>query len=219
MSSDALKALLQWGASFGVIVPEELKFLYTDLKGIICVCEKDIDNPSIKIPPEIVISRNLPMKFFGLSESTKNINGWLKLFFAKIKFDRDNDTIVDDVRVNDKFKPYLDALPSRLNSPLVWNPSELKRLSSTNIGNSIHEKFEGIFKEWFELVSSSDMFDLERVADDVQTFHNLDELTYEALYEKILKITELQRPTIWYSFPAFLWSHLIFISRAFLNMC
>ncbi|AJV92352.1 Rkm1p [Saccharomyces cerevisiae YJM1478] len=215
MSSDALKALLQWGASFGVIVPEELKFLYTDLKGIICVCEKDIDNPSIKIPPEIVISRNLPMKFFGLSESTKNINGWLKLFFAKIKFDRDNDTIVDNVRVNDKFKPYLDALPSRLNSPLVWNPSELKRLSSTNLGNSIHEKFEGIFKEWFELVSSSDMFDLERVADDVQTFHNLDELTYEALYEKILKITELQRPTIWYSFPAFLWSHLIFISRAF----
>ncbi|QHS76533.1 protein-lysine N-methyltransferase [Saccharomyces paradoxus] len=215
MSSEALEALLQWGATFGVIVPEELKFEYTDLKGIICVCEKDIDNPSIKIPPEIVISRNLPMKFFKLSESTKNINGWLKLFFAKIKFDRDNDTIVDDVRVNEKFKPYLDALPFRLNSPLIWNPSELERLSSTNLGNSIHEKFAGIFKEWLELVSSSDLFDLERVADDIQTFHKLDELTYETLYEQILKNTELQTPTIWYSFSAFLWSHLIFISRAF----
>lgn len=215
MSSEALEALLQWGATFGVIVPEELKFEYTDLKGIICVCEKDIDNPSIKIPPEIVISRNLPMKFFKLSESTKNINGWLKLFFAKIKFDRDNDTIVDGVRMNEKFKPYLDALPFRLNSPLIWNPSELKRLSSTNLGNSIHEKFAGIFKEWLELVSSSDLFDLERVADDIQIFHKLDELAYETLYEQILKNTELQTPTIWYSFSAFLWSHLIFISRAF----
>ncbi|CAI4038964.1 hypothetical protein SMKI_06G3160 [Saccharomyces mikatae IFO 1815] len=215
MSSEALEALLQWGTSSGVIIPEELKFVYTDVKGIICLCEKDVDNPSIKIPPEIVISRSLPMKFFRLDRSTENINGWLKLFLAKLKFDRDNDTIVDDVHVNKKFKPYLDALPSRLNSPLIWNPSELKRLSSTNLGNSIREKLANIIKEWLDLVTSSNIFDLKKVGDDVKIFHILDELTDEALYEQILKRTELQTPVIWYSFSAFLWSHLILTSRAF----
>lgn len=57
MSSRALEALLQWGRSYGVMIPEGLKFVYSDLKGIICICEKDIDEPSVKIPPEIIISR------------------------------------------------------------------------------------------------------------------------------------------------------------------
>ncbi|EJS41459.1 YPL208W [Saccharomyces arboricola H-6] len=215
MSPEVLDALLQWAASFSVVIPEELRFVYTNLKGIICICEKDVDNPHIKIPPEIVISRTLPIKFFKLDETTANINGWLKMLLAKIRFDKDNDTIVDNISVNKKFKPYLDALPSRLNSPLIWNPSELNRLSSTNLGNSIHEKFGSIFKEWFELVSSSDIFDLEKVVDDIEIYHKLNETAYETLYEKVLKNTELQTPTIWYSFPAFLWSHLIFTSRAF----
>ncbi|CAI4052860.1 protein-lysine N-methyltransferase SKDI_16G0710 [Saccharomyces kudriavzevii IFO 1802] len=215
MSSRALEALLQWGTSYGVMISEGLKFVYSDLKGIICICEKDIDEPSVKIPPEIIISRNLAINFFRLDESTVNVNGWLKLFLAKIRFDKDDDTIVDNVRLNRKFEPYLNALPSRLNSPLIWNPSELERLSSTNLGNSIHEKLANIFKEWFELVTSSDVFDLKNVADDIQTYHTLNEVAYETLYERILKKTELQTPTIWYSFSAFLWSQLIFTSRAF----
>ncbi|KOG96114.1 protein-lysine N-methyltransferase [Saccharomyces eubayanus] len=215
MSPEILEALLQWAASFGVVVPEGLKFTYSDLKGILCVCEKEMDEPKIKIPPEIIISRSLPIKCFKLHESTGNINGWLKLFLAKIKFDKYNDTIVDNVCVNKKFKPYLDALPLQLNSPLIWNSSELECLASTNLGNSIHEKFANIFKEWFELITSSDIFDLEKVADDIQIYRTLDGMAYEALYERILKRTELQTPTIWYSFSAFLWSQLIFTSRAF----
>lgn len=215
MSPDILEALLQWAASFGVVIPEGLKFTYSDLKGILCICEKDMNEPNIKIPPEIIISRSLPMEYFKLDESTGNINGWLKLFLAKIKFDKYNDTIVDNVCVNKKFKPYLDALPLQLNSPLIWNSSELECLASTNLGNSIHEKFANIFKEWFELVSSSDIFDLEKVEDDIQIYRTLDGMSYEALYEQILKKTELQTSTIWYSFSAFLWSQLIFTSRAF----
>ena len=176
-----------------------------------------VARPTMTLPSSLIISGQLAKNVF---HNETEDNTWLKFLFAKLKYDTEATVDDENIDLKIKFKPYIDALPKRIDSVLVWNPEELETLlGGTNLGNSHREKLYSIFKEWYELLKkqppSSPFFDLNKVETDLLIFENWNETSYDIIYEKLITDTINQTPTIWYSFSGFLWSHLIFISRAF----
>ncbi|CCD25480.1 protein-lysine N-methyltransferase NDAI_0F01610 [Naumovozyma dairenensis CBS 421] len=229
----ALENLLTWGEKYGVNIPDGLKFQHDEKKGFYCIATKDVTNPTIEIPQTLIISGKLSRDVFAdIETNDENNNSWLKLLFAKLKFDN-KATYLSTEEGNDKneplnlkFKPYIDALPKIVDSPYLWTPNELKLLKGTNLYNSLFGKLHTIFKEWYNLInkmnereSSNFQVDFTLVEGELKIYDNWSNIdfhnNYHEFYNKIILETVEQRPKCWYSFSSFLWSHLIFISRAF----
>lgn len=206
-----LRKLIDWGQCHGVELPGGLEFVYDELKGICCLCTKNSQSPILKIPHDVIICGDLIPTVFPCVNNEDSSNTWLKFLLAKLMFDKESAT----TDLSKKFQPYLDCLPEVVDSPLIWNCAELAILKGTNLGNSITDKLRSIFKEWYEMVTKSEIFDNDRIRADCAIYENFDDTSHEKLFSEILQRTANKTPTIWYSFSAFLWSHLIFLSRAF----
>ncbi|CUS23178.1 LAQU0S08e03840g1_1 [Lachancea quebecensis] len=211
MQAEKLKQLLEWGVNNGVKYPEEVEFVNVEGKGFACVAKSDITAAEFIIPDNLIIKSSLSSRLFGTS---LNQTSWLKVLVAKLKFDK-NATTVDDVDLKAKFAPYIDALPEEIDSPLVWNPSELDLLGNTNLRSSLRMKLDSIFKEWKSIMGTLEEHRNQVQADTIaieETLEQDENYVYRNLTSKVFQeCSEVE----WWSFPAFLWSHLIFLSRAF----
>lgn len=209
--------LLLWGHKIGCKWPLELEFKYDKMKGIYAVCKQDCVRPVIEVPSDAIITNKLAIEYFTLNANEKShANSWLKLLFAKMVFDKDP-TWVDGVDISKKFHPYIQALPKLIHSPLVWNPSELETLLvGTNLGGSVKEKLCSIIQEWIVLIESREDFKSKVDGKYLINFENYNDLAYEDIYNIFVKPVEFEfADLVWLSFPAFLYSHLVFTTRAF----
>ena len=212
MSSEQIAKLLKWGEENGCSIPSNISFKYDPSKGIHCVREKvenDLkQNITFQLPHDLIITTKLSKEVFNNEDSI-----CLKALLARLKFEENpTDPIV--AKLQNKFDAYVDALPTIVDSPLLWNQDELALIANTNLRNSLNQKVETIAAEWVEFMSTNDAYipsnDLEKAliaGETVELSRNF--------YDIIVKEIETSSPTFWYSFSAYLWSHLIFTSRAF----
>lgn len=210
MAANRLENLLNWAKKHDVQIPEGLRYYSDELMGLSCVAEKDILSAQFSIPSSIIITGELARKHFGAKTS---LNTWLKFLLAKMKFGEEA-IIVDGEDIKEKFAPYLDCLPDSIDTPIVWNPSELQLLKSTNLGSSLREKLYLIFREWKHVALALDICN-ELISDEISICDHFMELSDEEVYEKITSQVFGNDQFPWFSFRAFLWAHLIFLSRAF----
>ena len=212
MQLDKIQKVLEWGISFGATLSSGLRFEFDEFEGIRCICTEDVDNPEVRIPRDLVIHKGLIKSIFPRLEFEEcDSNTWMKFMVAKLKFDSDEST----VGWRQKFGPYLECLPAVVDSPLIWNPREVSLLQGTNLGNSLRAKLLIIFKEWHDIVDKNDIFDNTMIAAELALYSVFQSTSYADIYDAVLVDTIKQTPKVWYSFSAFLWSHLIFLSRAF----
>lgn len=209
-----MEALLEWGRSVGVEIPAGITFKFTEEKGFTAVCNdiNGINNPKIVIPRDAIITNQVAEKVFGQKDNTL-----LKFLLARLKFDSNNPVIIEDCNITEKFSQYINILPKIVNSPLIWTPNEQSLLSGTNLGNSLKDKFKSIFKQWYDTMKSNKTLEkyIADVQEDINLYLSSDNTPMETIYDKIVTHTTNLTPKYWYSFAAFLWSHLIFTSRAF----
>lgn len=198
-----ISELVEWAKVHGAEISPEIEFAEDELKGICAFSREELPNAKIKIPEDIIISSELAAKHFP--RCAEKGNTWLKFLLCKFKFEK-----------MQPFGPYIRSLPRKLNSPLVWNPAERQLLQNTNLGNSIQEKLHIIFAEWYKWVLKyPQVFDKRAVVSDLELYERYDAVSAEELYENVLDHSSKGEAKVWYSFAAFLWAHLVLLSRAF----
>lgn len=212
MQLEKIQRLLEWGKTVGAEIPAGIRFEYDAVEGIRCVCAERIEDPVLTIPADIIIQKDLIPSVFPEVRWESASNTWLKFLLAKLMYDKESERIND---IREKFAAYLDCLPAVVDSPLVWNPSELSLLEGTNLGSSLRDKLHIIWKEWFDATQSCDLFDNNVISRDLELFQEFHQTPMERIYSDVISEVVERTPSVWYSFPAFLWSHLVFLSRAF----
>ncbi|EDO19400.1 hypothetical protein Kpol_1002p47 [Vanderwaltozyma polyspora DSM 70294] len=212
MEDTKLHSLIEWGKQNGIQLPDGVEFIHVKNKGFCCMTTKEISNPIVNVPSNLIISKRYLDEVFP-NYNENDSNSFLKVLVARMRYAGDDDEAIK--KISEKFEPYIKALPSVVDSPLVWNPTEFKLLDSTNIGNSIREKLNIVFKEWFDTIQKVEGIDKTKILSQLSYHETIEELDYEEIYEKLILPIETSSDILWYSFPAFLWSHLIFTSRAF----
>lgn len=196
MTQETLE-LVEWAKSNGAEIPDQIEFIRDEFKGICAIAKEDLQNVKIKIPSSLIISRKDGKEKFAPRFDGDNTGLKFLLSFWKLED-------------NAKFGPYLRNLPSKLDSALVWSPDEWQLLKGTNLGNSIREKLSTIYSEWITWIK-----DREISISKSNDLLNFNEISEQQLYQDFLKPASQSQFDSWYSFPAFLWSHLILLSRAF----
>lgn len=203
---DHLEYLLKFANEIGVVIPQNVEFRDTKEKGICCIATTDIDGALFKLPREFIITKDLSNTHFkDFIGSSKHHNTWFKLFLSKLKFS-DEAIAIDGVDVTQRFRPYINALPKQVDSPLIWNPSELLLLNGTNIYRSLNEKLQSIYDEWWNVIKDSGF--------KTETY-DISQLSIDEIYREITSKVSSDVQLNFDSFPAFLWAHLICTSRAF----
>ncbi|CDH12158.1 related to Ribosomal N-lysine methyltransferase 1 [Zygosaccharomyces bailii ISA1307] len=198
-----ISALTNWAKDNGADISPEIEFTEDVVKGICAVARKELSNAKIKVPENIIISTQLASTYFPVDSGDGNT--WLKLFLCKLKFQEEL-----------SFGPYIRNLPQTLNSPLVWNPNEWQLLEGTNLGNSLKDKLYKVFTEWYEfIVKYSHIFPSSPLGHDIDLYRRFDAVGSDELYADILQHAAKGDAQLWYSLSAFLWAHLILLSRAF----
>lgn len=165
----------------------------------------DLDKPLISIPYKLLITQEISKKYFNNIEiNCSNPNALTQLFIAKLKFGKD---LTDEV--SRFFSPYITILPdkSHICSPYFWNLDELELLKGCDIYLKIKRNLLLLFKEWHTVLTDLNMLNTEgeRLYEDIyrkQDFEGLINVCNKTL-------------TDWKSFSAYLWSYVIFTSRAF----
>ncbi|QLL33629.1 hypothetical protein HG536_0E05400 [Torulaspora globosa] len=213
MQFEKIQRLLDWGGRFGVEIPSGVRFEFDEIEGIRCICTERIESPMLSIPSDLIIRKELlSLALPNITYKDADSNTYLKFLLAKLMYDC-RDEQINELR--GKFKPYLDCLPAVVESPLIWNPREQALLEGTNLGSSLRDKLHAIWREWYTAIQNCDIFDKTAIQKDLELYENYHGTSMEIIYESILKETVHRTPAVWYSFSAFLWSHLIFLSRAF----
>lgn len=213
MQAEKIEKLLAWGNSFGAELSSGLQFEFDESEGIRCICTENVDCPAVRIPQDLIIHRGLITSAFpGLKIEQEDSNTWLKFLLAKLMYDT-HDASSQGLR--EKFLPYLECLPAVVDSPLIWNPRELELLQGTNLGSSLRAKLRAIFREWYGIINKNEIFPKDAISDDLKLYREFEDVDNETIYDTLLADTINRSPKAWYSFSAFLWSHLIFVSRAF----
>ncbi|CCH45655.1 Ribosomal N-lysine methyltransferase 1 [Wickerhamomyces ciferrii] len=208
-----IQTLLKWGQDQGAIIDPSIQFKYTKDHGISVFVTQDIKTPSekpqIKIPSDMIIHNKLALDTFGESFISKsdNVNSSLKLLVSKLKFDNTNDSW----ELQQKFKPFIDLLPlgKETGSVFYWSSEELRTLGKTNLAGSLEAKTKSLLKEWYSTVENLEH--TPELQQDLKLFHDFDSLDHDTLVSKLLDTKS------WTSFGAYLWSCIIFTSRAFPN--
>jgi len=215
MSELKIKNLLEWGKTHNCIIPDGISFNFDPSRGIYCIADvNDLNkakNVKFELPNELIIRDKLSLDVFGHSGTS-----WLKCLLARLKFDkRSKDRKI--AMLQDRFQHYINALPTVVDSPLVWNLDELNLLEGTNLGNSIADKFKAIFKEWQSLIETLTVESQDYVFTDCEKLlmTTIDDYDKKKVYDNVIQETIDGNNIQWYSFGAYLWSHLIFTSRAF----
>lgn len=203
---DKLDQLLAFAKDNGVSLPQNVGFKNVEGKGICCIASDDIEQAVFQLPSHLIITKDLSNKHFrDQVKSKEHHNTWLKLFLSKLKFS-DEMIILDNENITKLFRPYIMALPSQVDSPLGWNPSELALLNGTNLYTSLKEKLQSIYDEWWNVIEGTSFQTRQ---------YNIEQLSIDEIYEQITSKVFSEKILDFFSFPAFLWSHLMFTSRAF----
>lgn len=210
-----MEELLKWGQENGIQLPEGITFVKDEKKGFTSICSnpQGLQTPRLVAPSNALITGDLAEKVFG----TKS-NGLLKFLLAKLKFDN-SPTLINNgtLDLQKKFAPYVNNLPTIINSPLIWNPREINLLKNTNLGNSIRERLYTIFEQWHNLIEGNNFLQSFKpnIENDLKLFNQWDGLSTQQIYDEIILKTVNSTSNHWCSFASYLWSHLIFTSRAF----
>lgn len=212
MVDKGIDELIKWGQDHGAVIDSCIRFEKNGEKGVCAYSTRKIieqpKTPQIKIPHDIIIKRELADQFFGKSKfnDADNVNAGLKLLLSKLKFDPDS-TLVNEKDLKTKFAPFIELLPvgKETGSVFYWNSAELSLLNNTNLGGSFQAKLDALIKEWHSAIKT-----IEKVPEKDLTFYS----THSDLSRDEL-VTEILNVTSWTSFGAYLWSSIIFTSRAF----
>lgn len=215
VSAQGIQDLLKWAEENGCVHSDKLKFEYQEHRGVFAIATEThkAEKPQLKVPTRLIIHGGVAEKYFGkqLAVSETNLNGGLKLLWAKLKYD--DETLVEGVNLNEFYKPYIALLPEgkETGSVFYWNMEELKLLSSTNLGGSLPAKFEWLVDEWFNTVSDLP----EKHKKHAQYEQDLKFRDQFKTFTRSQLLDSLNNVTSWTSFGAYLWSTTIFTSRAF----
>lgn len=206
INNDKLEALVKWAIDRGAKIPSGIVFQDAgeDNGGIRCIAENyNGQSPiEVSIPGSLIISDKLASHYFQEYTVGDGDRFWVKMLLCKLKFDKS---------IQHDFGPYLDCLPKVVHSPLIWSPPEIKLLIGTNLGNSLTEKLQIIYEEWYTHVNNSEEF--PKIEGTLHP-NDLRTMTVDEIYDNLTsQYYKLEK--VWYNFDAYLWSHLIFTSRAF----
>lgn len=218
--TEKILKLLSWAQENGAKVSQSLKFEYTNDKGVtarstvLTNSDQEVSSePQLQIPKKLIISSGLSKKVFGEIKDTINANAALKLLLAKLKFNAE-DTIINDNgdkewNLTEFFAPYVNLLPimQATGSPYYWNEEELKSIEGTNLGGSLQAKLDAIYQEWVDLMSK--LPSQHQNEEDLKFKDRYYQLKRDDLLEEILHFKSYT------SFGAYLYSSIIFTSRAF----
>lgn len=220
--SDKLDGLLAWARENGAQLREDcLEYNYDEKKGY-HVLIKDIDAlwefkdaGVITVPRKLFITRQLAQQYFKINDqklSTKynnNPNGLTEFFLSYITFTKENEY--------EFFRPYINILP-KLNSmrihPFFWTKEELQLIKGSDLFLTIKFKLLALYDEYRNYMKLYEFGngDLSIINGDIQ--QSDDELF--AIIEHLQHILKKSSDAIeWTSFVAYVWSNLIFFSRAF----
>jgi hypothetical protein len=224
MCDTNVKDLLTWATSNGAEINKKLSFQNTKDHGISCIIQESLateDEKSslIKIPKQIIISPELADQFASsyLKNTTQNdnVNSNLIFLLAKLKFDKSNDTIINNEKISDKFRPYISYLPNdgkSTGNPYFWTMEEKELLDGTDAYIFMKRNFLKDLDDWKKIVSQLDASKYPQLKDEL--------LEYEAFkmgpvggvaVNYLLNIKQIS----WTSFTAYLWASCIITSRAF----
>lgn len=211
---DGVDTLIKWGQANGAVIDPSIKFKKSEDRGICAFSTKRIpggsSTPQIKIPSDIIIKSELSDNFFGKEtfKNSSNVNSGLKLLVAKLKFDNES-TLVKKEDLKVKFAPFIDLLPvgKGTGSVFYWSSEELELLENTNLGGSLNAKLDAIIKEWHSTVKS--LNGTPQLEKDLEFIKYYNTLSKDDFVSNILDVRS------WTSFGAYLWSSVIFTSRAF----
>ncbi|AET37944.1 protein-lysine N-methyltransferase Ecym_2195 [Eremothecium cymbalariae DBVPG len=214
MLRDRLGELLEWGVSNGVQLPTGVEFRTCEEKGIVVVASERVEEAEFKLPAELILTSRLAEKHFSRHD---NPNIWFKALVAKMKFSKEA-VMVGDKDIALYFGKYMNCLPEEVDSPLIWKPDELELLDGTNIGGSISEKLDLIVNDWRYVINELG-FDVPQAVQEQLVFAarmlaEPNDVSKDEIYNMLIKHPKDGEPH-WLSFQAFIWSHLIFTSRAF----
>ncbi len=214
MLDSGINTLIKWGQSHGAVLDSSIKFEKTENRGVCAFSTKNITStpstPQIKIPLDIILRKELSDSYFGKGKfnDADNVNSALKLLVAKLKFDSES-TIVQEEDLKAKFAPFIDLLPvgRDTGSVFYWTSEEFSLLENTNLGGSLDAKIDNILKEWYSTVKLLDK--TPQSEQDLTLMEEYKTLSRDELVARALDVRS------WTSFGAYLWSSIIFTSRAF----
>ncbi|GME78168.1 unnamed protein product [Ambrosiozyma monospora] len=214
---EKLENLLSWATANGAHINDSISFDYLPSKGVSAMIKKDLTDKTglIRIPRELLITSDLATDFFKIDfQGLKTGNEPLQLLLAKLKFDSNN-TILKDVNISEKFKDFIEYLPSgeEIGTPFFWNLQEQDLLKGTDAHIFLFRNFGQLIQEWSEIVSQLDS--TPEIHTDLKVIEN-----YASKGKEYLQSPEFNKLVTddiksWTSFPAYLWAHNIFTSRAF----
>ncbi|KAH3663467.1 hypothetical protein WICMUC_005906 [Wickerhamomyces mucosus] len=210
-----IQALLGWAKENGALIDPILEFKYKEGRGVYGIANRTLDVPStspqIKIPQNLIIKDDLAISHFGKLEGI-SVNGAIKLLVAKLKYSN-GQVWANGTDLKSFFAPYINLLPQgkETNSVFFWNEEELKILENTNLGGALDDKLNAIFDEWLSLLKSlPSKFHDEEYKQDLEFANTFKGLKRSEFLEYLSMTTHS-----WTSFASFLWSTIIFTSRAF----
>jgi len=210
----AVDRLIKWGEENGAVIDPSIRFAKKD-NCVSAYSTKTITEPSttpqIKIPLDLIIRKEIADSHFGKGTfaNADSVNSSIKLLVAKLKFGNENSIVVNGEDLKAKFAPFIDLLPvgRETASVFYWTAEELSLLENTNLGGSLDAKLDIIIKEWYstiKLLSST-----PQIEQDLKFYSEHSNLNRNEFLSQILDVRS------WTSFGAYLWSSIIFTSRAF----
>ncbi|QPG74054.1 hypothetical protein FOA43_001374 [Brettanomyces nanus] len=212
--ADKLEELIKWSKENGTYIDDRISFQNISGRGISAVINADINSGDnlIKVPKGIFLTPDLALRYFGSHwKTTHDRNEQLQLLLARLKFEKE-DTIVDGVNISKKMAAYIDFLPDQgkdIGLPYFWNEEEKDMLRGTDAIIFLQRFMDAIVDEWYNSVTGLEGVTLSQ---DMEKFYK----DYKKGYYKNGTFVFLDQPIkSWTSFPAYLWAHCIFASRAF----
>ncbi|KAH3679938.1 hypothetical protein WICMUC_000681 [Wickerhamomyces mucosus] len=218
-STQKLQSLLDDFRSAGGFIDKNISFEFSDSKGIHAIYTGeqnfDLTKDLIKVPEDYTISVTLAEELFGLTiVPTGNRNVLLLFLLAKLRFDP-NDTIINDVNVSQKFRSYIDILPTgrEIGSPLFWTAEERDLIWGTDVVSSMTGAVPQFIKSWYTTVSKFNKNILPGTAEEDFKFYENFKTSKDFKQEQF--VSYYNQPQSWTSFPAYLWAFAILTSRGF----
>lgn len=214
-----LADLTTWAAAEGVRINSCVEFDSDTRSGVFAQVKAPVSGEKlISVPRSVTLTGDYAQKAFEeLADDEDNVNAKLQLLLAKLKFDKE-DTVVGDLNLSAKFKPYIDFLPDSgvdTKSPYFWTMEEKELLDGTDAHIFMKRRFLDSLKEWKKFATR---------------LYELDPGAYPQLKDELLEYEAFKmgpvggvavnyllniKPISWTSFTAYLWSSAIFTSRAF----
>ncbi|KAL3231743.1 hypothetical protein RNJ44_00278 [Nakaseomyces bracarensis] len=212
-----LTRLLDWARENGAELREGLlEYGYDDVHGY-HVKVRDIDGlfehkDVIRVPKKLFITKELAQSYFKVEDPEKkfndNPNALTQFFLSYVTYSQGNE-------YQGFFQPYTDILPSigsLATHPFFWDTRALQHIKGSDLFLTIKEKLVGLCDEFVQYSK------LYGFAGD-EHLPTIDSRENDDQFYKLVDYIQTQKSNVnglkWDSFVAYLWSSIIFLSRAF----